>query len=242
MKRSGILILAAALLMTACNKQQALNTNPDPVSQGGSGTHPTTAAKKSANELADLIKVSANGYLVIPDDAAYAEYLDFLASSTVEEIAAFHSGIGFTSQAGVTGQAGNYIAPSADNGEYIFSQAAMVQIGGILYRGVNSDGYFLAMPVTSLNESTYEKLVAKTFDASTMCKLQVGGNYGEDLEAYVKDHIGTKDETTPPAPPVTCGKKVVYTYSAGGVTIMDESWYFLGFRYRHHITIVDDRP
>ena len=237
MKRSGIIILGSVLLFTACKKEQS------PVSPNPAGTtNTTTVAKKSASTLAGQVAVSDHGYLILPDEHAYAVYIDFLGSSSVEEIAAFHTSIGFTSQASVEGQAGNYIAPAENNGAYLFSQNAMIQIGQVLYRGVNSEGYYLAMPVSNLNENTYSALVAKSFNPSVMCRLKVGGNYGENLAAFVTGNVGFDDNTNPPPAPEICGKKVTHTYTGGGVTIVDESWYFLGFRYKHVVTIYDGRP
>lgn len=238
MKKTGIIFLCSALAFTACKKEQ--NVNPD--SPKGGKARSTQLAKMSSTDLADLVTVSERGYLVIAGSEAYAAYLNFLEESSVDEIAAFHNSIGFVSQASVQGQAGNYIAPSASNGEYVFSQTGMVQIGSILYRGVNSEGYLLAMPVSSLNDATYEAMVSRSFSPQTMCRLKPGGDYGDNLEAFVLTHTGFDEPSDPPTPPVVCERKVTHTYSAGGVTIMDESWYFLGIRYRHIITIHDDRP
>lgn len=238
MKRTGIIIFAGALLFTACQKQQLSNPLVDTTKKSDQFSN----ARKAGNSLVDQVKVSSYGFLILADSNAYADYLNFLDSNTAEDIRAFHSSIGFTSQATLADQAGNYFNPSVHNAEYIFSQTAMIQIGSVIYRGVNSEGYYLAMPISRLSETTYNALASKTFDREGMCRLKVGGDYGDNLEAFVNTHVGYDDPSQPPTPIDVCGRKITHTYSGGGVTIVDESWYFLGFRYRHVVTIYDGRP
>lgn len=164
MKKTGIILLSTALAFSACKKEQTTA----PGNPAGSQSRTPALSKMAPASLADHISVSARGYLVIPDSNVYAEYINFLEGNSLEDIAAFHSTIGFISQASVEGQAGNYIAPSAANGAYVFNQSGMVQIGSILYRGVNTEGYLLAMPVANLTESTYAAMAAKTFLPQSM--------------------------------------------------------------------------
>lgn len=234
MKKISIVIACALIFLSACKKETAVTPQLQNVSKKQSNTQ-----RVAEDRLAGEVSVSpAYGFLIMKDSNAYADYLTFLDSNSTEDIMAFHSSIGFTSQATVAGEAGNYMAPSTNNGEYVFSTTGMVQIGNMVYRGVNSEGYFLAMPADRLNETTYAALAAKEFDGSSMCKLKVGGAYGDNLEAFVNANIGFSDGSTPPAPPVVCGMHQRYIYSGGGVTIIDDSWYFLGIRYRHIITVI----
>ncbi|MBN9482164.1 MAG: hypothetical protein BGO70_16460 [Bacteroidetes bacterium 43-93] len=235
MRRFSFIAICGLLFLTACKKEQLTKADSTPAP---AKSKLYNAASISPDGLADEVSVSAYGFLVLPDTNVYAHYIDFLDSNSANNIAAFHSSIGFSSQAAVQGQAGNYIPPSVNNGEYVFNQSGIVQIGSIVYRGVNSEGYLLAMPVNYLNAGTYAALVNKQFLPSVMCKLKVGGSYGDNPEAFILGNIGYADVAPPPPAPVICGKKVTHTYTTGNVTVQDTSWYFLGIRYRHEVIII----
>lgn len=235
MNKVGIILLGSILLFTACTKEKS----PVMPEKSKLSQLPVTS-RITSDDLTDRISVSERGFLILNDSNAYADYLNFLEENSAGEIATFHGTIGFSSQVDIPGDADNYIPPTAMmNGAHVFNETGIVQIGSVIYRGVNSDGYYMAMPASHLNDETYAALASKEFDPMVMCKLKVGGDYGDNLEAFVNSHIGYSDPSTPPTPPEICERKITHIYSDGhGTYIIDESWYFLGYRYRHVITII----
>lgn len=166
--------------------------------------------------------------------------MDFLDSNNATDIVTFLTDKGVTSQADVVDQAGNYFEPSTSNSEYLFNENGIIQIGSIVIRGVNDEGYFLAVQADELDSTTYNQLTNKVFDESRMCKLIIGGDYGTNLDSYISNHIGEDNTSTSPNPPVANCRKVVRWYASGtGVYVCDESWYFLGIRYKHRVTLYE---
>lgn len=189
MKKTLIFICGLALLFGACKKDKS---TPASVQNNPAQVH--SAKRVALPNLANLVTVSSQGFLVLADSEAYPRYMDFLDSNNAQDITAFHQQIGFVSQAGTQVQGvGNYIPPSYSNGEYLFDPNGMVQIGDVVYRNVYAEGYFLAMPVSSLTLTTYQALVNKTFMPDVMCRLAVGGNYPVGMAAFVHSNIGLDD-------------------------------------------------
>lgn len=237
MKKVLLVPALGLLCFASCNKQK---DGPQNVQPDQTATVPGKVKKMTqiSTVLADQISVSNYGFLVFPNEDVYAEYITFLNGNNANDIMSFLGGVGVASQVNIQGQAGNFITPDEDNGAYVFNQNGIVQIGDIVYRGINSEGSFLAMPVGNLTPSTYQLLVSKQFDPATMAKLRVGGDYTDDPHGYIMGHIGYTDQAPPVQPPVVCGLVITHIYTGGGTTIIDTSYYFLGIRYKHTIVVI----
>lgn len=196
MKRLAILCFSVFLFASCQQKSKQLEVTP-------TSSHSNGNYRLAPSTLASEVSVSFQGFLVFADSTAYADYIDFLDSNNTGDIQSFTSSIGFTSQVGVLGQAGNEFPADYTNAAYVFDQHGIVQLGDIVYRGLNSSGKFLAMPVEELTSATLSDLKAGAFNPTVMCQLNVGGNYGNSatMGAYVRTHIGFTDNT--PVTPVS---------------------------------------
>lgn len=179
--------------MTSCSKKEQNEIAP-------SSRQQRSTSRIAPQYLPIDVQVSPYGFLVLDDSAAISGYTDFIYDNTASDIAAFHTAIGFVCQTSVTGQADNEIPASIENGEYLFNQDGIVQVGSMIIRGVNDSGYLLAMPVVNLNATNYQKLTTKTFDPSVMVKLKIAAEYMPDLETFVNTHPGYDGTNDPTAP------------------------------------------
>lgn len=197
--------------------------------------------------LASQVVVSPQGFLVIADSVAYGNYIDFLDSNNVVDIQSFTSAIGFTSQANVLGQAGNEFPTDHTNAAYVFDQNGIVQLGDVIYRGLNSSGKFLALPSENLNPATLSDLQAGIFNPSVMCRLTVGGSYGSgaEMSTFVRTHIGYDDPSPVDPPDTNTGLRWGHyrdVYPDGSWDQHDVSYHcFLGIVWgvRDHVTHYD---
>lgn len=183
-----ILCLAASVLGTACKKESS--STPNQSTQGNQ--HSLSNMKVAPAGLANDVTVSPYGFLILNNGS----YVSFINNNNAADILQFQQSIDFQSQLTVSGQADNVIPTAPENGGDMFNRDGIVQIGGIVIRGVNNSGYLLAMPVEDLTAASYQQLASKDFDPQIMAKLRVGSDYfagstnDYNFEAFVRANIG----------------------------------------------------
>ncbi|MBS1748260.1 MAG: hypothetical protein JST21_19055 [Bacteroidetes bacterium] len=198
MKKITSLSCIALLLFFVSSCRKTVNNE---VQKKNFGQNKNNSYRLASTDLNNAVGVSSYGFLVF-DSTALSLFSEFLKDNDTNDIHEFVGQKGIVPQIETFEHADNSIEPSIENCEFFFNKDGIVQIGDILIRGVNNDGYVLVLPVEYNSPENYQKLSSKTFDPSIMAKLLVSRDYAPSMSEFVRSNIGYNGTTTDSLPPI----------------------------------------
>ncbi len=134
------------------------------------------------------ISVSTQDFLVFDSAKNYDNYVEFLKTSSHQDIQGYLNSIHFESIGSASYSSANLLLTTDEQRlDYLVGTDRVFQIQNVIIKLANSDQFLLCMLQSNLNSSSFNNLVNGTYDSTKMDKFSTfsGNDLGSSLIEFV---------------------------------------------------------